>query len=410
MKIILASASPRRRELLKQIGLDFEVRVSDVEEKVTTDIPHLVVEELSAQKAAAVMKEVTDESLEEIVVIGADTIVACDGKILGKPKDEGQAVEMLKMLQGRAHQVYTGVTLLRRTGKSSVEKKTFHEETSVFFYPMSEKEIRSYVATKDPLDKAGAYGIQGLCARYIREIKGDYNNVVGLPVGRLFQELKDWLHRKKAVIFDLDGTLLDTIQSLEYCGNRALEPFGYGPFPAQDYKYFVGDGAANLIKRALIKGGDKELVHFDEALKRYKDYFREDCMYKVEPYPGIPELIEQLKKEGIQTAVLSNKPHAETVRMIDAFFGKDCFDVVFGQRDGVAIKPSPDGVYQILEQLKLKPEQILYIGDTATDMKTGKGAGAFTIGALWGFRTREELEENKADAIIDNPLDLLNYL
>ncbi|MCR5755454.1 MAG: HAD-IA family hydrolase [Acetatifactor sp.] len=275
---------------------------------------------------------------------------------------------------------------------------------------MSEKEIRSYVATKDPLDKAGAYGIQGLCARYIREIKGDYNNVVGLPVGRLFQELKDWLHRKKAVIFDLDGTLLDTIQSLEYCGNRALEPFGYGPFPAQDYKYFVGDGAANLIKRALIKGGDKELVHFDEALKRYKDYFREDCMYKVEPYPGIPELIEQLKKEGIQTAVLSNKPHAETVRMIDAFFGKDCFDVVFGQRDGVAIKPSPDGVYQILEQLKLKPEQILYIGDTATDMKTGKGAGAFTIGALWGFRTREELEENKADAIIDNPLDLLNYL
>ena len=198
MRVILASASPRRRELLAQIGIDFEIVVSNVEEKVSVTEPSRVVEELSAQKALATWEMVAPEAdgdsgeTEGVLVIGADTIVACDGQILGKPKDGQDAKEMLTLLQGRAHEVYTGVTLVRfDAGTKEVKRKSFHEVTKVFFYPMSEEEIEEYVATGDPLDKAGSYGIQGLCARYISGISGDYNNVVGLPVGRLYQEMKE---------------------------------------------------------------------------------------------------------------------------------------------------------------------------------------------------------------------------
>lgn len=201
MEIILASASPRRKELLTQIGLDFRVVVSDVEEKITKTIPEEIVEELSCQKAEAVCRSLTGD--EDVLVIGADTIVAYDGRILGKPANEEEAVRMLQLLQGSTHEVYTGVTLVcrRSTMADSAEHaegaetviRTFHEATKVHFYPMTEQDIRGYVSTKDPLDKAGAYGIQGFCARYISGIEGDYNNVVGLPVGRLYQEIKEWL-------------------------------------------------------------------------------------------------------------------------------------------------------------------------------------------------------------------------
>lgn len=184
-KIILASASPRRRELLTQIGLTFEVVVSETEEKITSTEPAKVVEELSIQKAAAVWEKLAQN---HNIVIGADTVVACDGKILGKPADIENAVEMLRLLQGRGHEVYTGVTVLyEENGEKRV--LTFHEKTTVHFYPMTEAQIREYVATGDPMDKAGSYGIQGFCARYIRGIEGDYNNVVGLPAGRVYQEL-----------------------------------------------------------------------------------------------------------------------------------------------------------------------------------------------------------------------------
>ena len=207
-KIILASASPRRKELLSQIGLTFEVIVSDVEEKVTTDVPHEVAEELSFLKASEVAKMLIDAREQERTcysdlvkehamaaentIIGADTIVVCDGKILGKPKNRQDAFDMLMMLQGNTHQVYTGVTVIKLREKG-FSQRIFHEKTDVAFYPMSKDEIWEYVDTLDPMDKAGAYGIQGFCARYIKGIRGDYNNVVGLPVGRLYQELQLFL-------------------------------------------------------------------------------------------------------------------------------------------------------------------------------------------------------------------------
>lgn len=215
---------------------------------------------------------------------------------------------------------------------------------------------------------------------------------------------------KKAVIFDLDGTLSDSIASIKYCGDRALALVGYGPFPESDYKYFVGDGAATLIRRALIASGDTKCSHFEKVFALYKELFAEDCMYQVRPYEGIPELLTALKEAGLRIAVLSNKPHDQTVNVIETLFGKGYFDVIRGQIDGQPIKPDPSGVFVILKELGLKPEDILYLGDTATDMKTGKSAGAFTIGVLWGFRDRRELEEGNADVIITHPLEALNWI
>lgn len=215
---------------------------------------------------------------------------------------------------------------------------------------------------------------------------------------------------KKAVVFDLDGTLSDSIASIKYCADRALKPFGYGPFSEREYMYFVGDGAAKLIERALTAAGDGELTHFEEAFALYKEYFAADCMYQVKPYEGICELLAQLKQRGVRLAVLSNKPHVQTVDVVEALFGRDCFDVLQGQQAGLPIKPDPAGVFAICRQLGLEGGELLYLGDTATDMKTGKGAGAFTVGALWGFRERKELEEAGADALIVHPLELLKYL
>lgn len=195
MRILLASASPRRRELLEQIGLSFEVVVSHVEEVITETEPGKVVEQLSAQKAEAVAGSLGEP--EETLVIGADTVVAAENTILGKPADAAKAAEMLRLLAGRTHAVYTGVTLILRGASGETARKTFHVRTDVSFYPMEEAEIRQYVATGDCMDKAGAYGIQGVCARYISGINGDYNNVVGLPVGRLYQEMKEWLDARE---------------------------------------------------------------------------------------------------------------------------------------------------------------------------------------------------------------------
>ena len=197
-KIILASGSPRRKELLAQIGLSFTVRVSEADEHTEETKPEKLVCILSERKALAVWDELTEEEKKESILIGADTVVAVDDRILGKPADETEAFQMIKLLQGRSHQVYTGVTILRQgglqpleeeTNTCSIQKKQFFEKTDVLVYPMSEEEITAYVKTGEPLDKAGAYGIQGSFAAYIQSINGDYSNVVGLPVGRLYHEL-----------------------------------------------------------------------------------------------------------------------------------------------------------------------------------------------------------------------------
>lgn len=203
-KIILASASPRRSELLRQAGLDFIVIPSQGEEIVTSTYPAEVVEELSLQKAQEVADRVLkreegiiSEHGETIVVIGADTVVAADHKILGKPADHEEAKEMISLLQGNIHQVYTGVTLIVIDQNRDIRTRTFHECTDVDVYPMNDEEIEEYISKPEPYDKAGAYGIQGSFGIYIRGIHGCYYNVVGLPIARLIHELKDVMIREK---------------------------------------------------------------------------------------------------------------------------------------------------------------------------------------------------------------------
>ncbi len=183
-RLILASASPRRSQLMRQIGLKPEIMPSMAEEVIEGQDPKSIVMALSKQKA----EDIAGKYKEGAVVIGADTVVSIDGMILGKPGNHWEAAEMIERLQGKVHQVYTGVTIVLNGGAN--KQVTFAEQTDVSVYPMSEQEIYRYVESGEPMDKAGAYGIQGKFAAYIREIHGDYNNVVGLPTGRLYQELK----------------------------------------------------------------------------------------------------------------------------------------------------------------------------------------------------------------------------
>lgn len=192
-KVILGSASPRRRELLGQIGVEFEVKTSDAEESYTSTVPEEIVKELALQKAQNVAAELCDmkKTLKEMVVIGADTMVVQDHEILGKPLDEADAFRMLSNLQGRAHQVFTGVALFIYDAEGNEEIVNHAVETKVYVNPMDEREISSYIASGEPMDKAGAYGIQGGFAAYIDKIEGDYYNVVGLPVSYIYQQLKN---------------------------------------------------------------------------------------------------------------------------------------------------------------------------------------------------------------------------
>lgn len=204
MKFILASASPRRKELLEQIGMKFEVRVSDADENIALTAPEEYVMQLSALKAEdvagkiPVMYDVRGIN-QDFVVIGSDTVVSAEGHILGKPKDKEDARRMIEMLSGKTHQVYTGVTLMIFKDER-MSRVTFYEKTDVSFYEMTKEQIESYINTSEPYDKAGSYAIQGLCSAYIKGITGDYFTVVGLPVARICHELGkagiDWREEK----------------------------------------------------------------------------------------------------------------------------------------------------------------------------------------------------------------------
>lgn len=187
-RIILASASPRRRELLAQIGIPYEVAVSHKEEIYYSSSPEEIVKELSLRKAENVASEL---DIRDGIIIGADTVVVLDGRILGKPADPEDACRMIRKLQGRSHQVYTGIALLDCGREGEPLAQTYAVCTTVYVHSMTEKEIQEYVASGESMDKAGGYGIQGRFAAYIDKIEGDYYNVVGLPLSLLYQCLKE---------------------------------------------------------------------------------------------------------------------------------------------------------------------------------------------------------------------------
>lgn len=186
MRYILASASPRRKELLTQAGISFEIMPSLADEIITKTSACDIVMELAERKAQEVRTRLDETA--DFTIIGADTIVVYREEILGKPADRSEAYDMLSMLADRTHQVYTGVALIERQ-KGTETLRTFYEKTDVTFYPVAPEDLRTYVESGDCLDKAGAYGIQGPFAVHVKCIRGDYNNVVGLPIGRLYHEL-----------------------------------------------------------------------------------------------------------------------------------------------------------------------------------------------------------------------------
>lgn len=211
----------------------------------------------------------------------------------------------------------------------------------------------------------------------------------------------------KGCIFDLDGTLADTVESIARAGNRTLEHLGYEKRPVKEYQIFAGDGLRKTVERALKAAGDKEAVHLEEGLRLMQKYFAEDSMYHVRPFPGMVETLEELRRRGCHLAVFSNKPHRQAIKVVEEIFGKDMFHAIQGQEDAVPRKPDPAGALKIAKAWGLFPRECLYIGDTNTDMETGTGAGMYKVGVTWGFRPQKELEEWGADRIIHNPGELL---
>lgn len=214
----------------------------------------------------------------------------------------------------------------------------------------------------------------------------------------------------RCCIFDLDGTLLNTLKALTLTVNLTLEHFGYEPVDEDHVRQFVGDGYKLLMERVLRYRGDEQLEHYEESLKVYLELFAVHSMDGVHPYDGICELLEELKKRGVKTAVLSNKPHPRTVENIETVFGPGYFDYVAGEQPGIPRKPDPAGVKLILDRFGVKPEECLYFGDTNTDMKTGLGAGLQTVGVTWGFRDREELESFHPQHIISHPDEVFGQI
>jgi phosphoglycolate phosphatase len=213
----------------------------------------------------------------------------------------------------------------------------------------------------------------------------------------------------KAVIFDLDGTLLDTLEDLADSANRVLRAQGLPDHPVDAYRYFVGDGLATLIRRIT-----PEESRTDELLDRLFHAFKEDYgrnwHNKSRMYEGIDTMLDGLTRGGLRLSVLSNKPHEFTRVCVQRFLAGWTFDPVLGARPEVPRKPDPSGAIEIAGLMQLDPSEILYMGDTATDMKTAKGASMFAVGALWGFRTAEELTESGADRLIADPRELLELI
>lgn len=211
----------------------------------------------------------------------------------------------------------------------------------------------------------------------------------------------------KACIFDMDGTVSNTINSIAYFANNALNKAGFPSIETEVYKKLVGNGAKVLVERMLKTVGADE-CYYEKVAEEYNTKYDNDFLYLTEPYEGIIDMLKKLKEKGIKVAILSNKPHSTACKVSDALFGAELIDICYGGRDGVALKPDPSGVFEIMNELDVSKEECLYIGDTATDMKTGKGADLYTVGVLWGFRDREELENSGADVIISHPSEIVN--
>ena len=214
---------------------------------------------------------------------------------------------------------------------------------------------------------------------------------------------------KKLCIFDLDGTLMNTIPAISHFGNSALKKFGFPEIEPDRYKILVGNGRDLLIHRMLNESGNDTEENYLNVGKAYDTAYEADPLYKTAPYDGVLDLLDTLKEKGFTLAVLSNKPDNVTQDVVRLFFGER-FDIIAGQKKGVAPKPDPAGVFAILNELKITAEDSYFIGDTYVDITTGKNAGIESIGVLWGFRDEEELTNAGADHIVAKAEEILDII
>ncbi len=210
----------------------------------------------------------------------------------------------------------------------------------------------------------------------------------------------------KACIFDMDGTVADTLTTIAHFANATLEKFGYPAIDKEEYKLMIGNGAAVLVRRMLERVGAPEEV-FEPIKEDYVSAYDRNFMYLTTPYEGILPMLRRLKNAGLKTAIVSNKPDSTTCKISGELFG-DLFDCCRGGRAGVPLKPDPQAVLETVKELGVRPEECLYIGDTAVDMETGRRAGIYSIGVLWGFREEKELSEAHADAIVSSPAEIIS--
>jgi phosphoglycolate phosphatase len=213
----------------------------------------------------------------------------------------------------------------------------------------------------------------------------------------------------RALIFDLDGTLLNSLDDLADAANAMLSRCGFSEHPVAAYRYFVGDGLMTLIERILPEQ-HRSPSQIAASMELFAQIYGQGWDIKSHLYAGVAETLRQLRQEGLRLAILSNKPHAFTQLCVQRFFDADCFDFVHGQREGVPKKPDPQGAEELAALMQLPPAQILYVGDTATDMRTGNEAGMKTLGVLWGFRQRQELEASGAGTIITHPSEIVEFI
>jgi len=214
----------------------------------------------------------------------------------------------------------------------------------------------------------------------------------------------------KALVFDFDGTLADTITTITYYCNDALRKFGFPEIDKERYKYLVGNGYKNLVTGMLNEFDAYTDELFEKIAQYYYDKYEEDPLYLTGLYDGIEELIGYLKENGYRIAVLSNKPVGAVVGGLNAFFPEGTFDIIRGDDGMIDLKPAPGGLNKVIDDLGFTKEEIIYVGDTSTDMKTGKAADVFTVGCEWGFRTYDELKDNGADYIAKTPSDIIDFL
>ena len=223
-------------------------------------------------------------------------------------------------------------------------------------------------------------------------------------------DMEDFLAMIKACIFDLDGTIGNTLDSMVYSVNLTLKEMNLSEISKEQCREFVGNGARVLMEKALDASGNLGATRIEEGMQIYGRIFDENCTYHVTPCEGVPEMLYKLKEQGVKLAVLSNKPHCQAVKVVHAIYGEKLFDWVQGQKDEIPRKPDPAGVFYVAKKLDVDYKECLYVGDSEVDVVTGKNAGVKTIAVAWGFRTKEELMIAGAQYMIDKAEKLQEYL